>query len=179
MQNEKRLLSQKPLPHKHCSMVGLKLATHFFTYSGIFGVTCYQTFFAGIAAYKALPLEKFSDLQRVVFKGYFTIQVALQTILIASLPFKPSKAQILCLLGALLGSAANLFTINPKTDHVITRRSELCREEGKTYKDPTVSDDIKKLNKEFSKLHGQAMMANMVVLFSTVVYGFFFIAKVF
>lgn len=156
---------------------GFKLATHFFAYSGLFGMTCYQSFYAGIVSYRAIPLEMFGKLQHKIFPGYFAIQTALSALLIVSTPFTLTTAAKVSLGASLVGALVNLAIIMPKTHKIIVAREAQMEKEGKGYKDPTASDDMKALNKKFAKLHGISMLFNLGLLFGTFYYGYFFNSK--
>lgn len=155
----------------------LKLATHFFAYSGLFGMTCYQSFYAGITAYRAIPLDMFGKLQHKIFPGYFAIQSALSALLLISTPFKLTTAAKASLGASLIGALVNLIVIMPKTHTIIVAREAQMEKEGKGYKDPTASDDMKALNKKFAKLHGISMLFNLGLLLGTFYYGYYFNSK--
>lgn len=150
---------------------------HLLTYSALFGTTCYQSFYAGIAAYRALPLDMFSRLQSVVFPGYFLIQTVLSSILLVTSPFEQTKAGWISLGITAITAILNRVYIIPRTSAVTEKRNEQCRIEKKGWREPDVSDTMKALNKAFAKLHGQCMALNFSGLIALGVYGVYLTAR--
>lgn len=150
---------------------------HLLAYSALFGTTCYQSFYAGITSYRALPLEMFSRLQSKMFPGYFLIQSVLSGILLATPPFEQTKAGWISLVIIAVTSLINRFYIYPHTAVITEKRHEQCRIENKGWKDPDVSETMKSLNKAFGKLHGQSMVLNFSGLIALIVYGVYLTAR--
>lgn len=156
-------------------MVDLRGAVNFFAYSGLFGVTCYQSFFAGIVAYRALPVEMFGKLQHRVFPGYFKIQTALTAVVLATVPFQgDNKIEYSALAVNLISALYNLLYIMPRAHVIIEKREEQQKIEGKGYKDPDASQTMKDLNAAFAALHAKSMIANVAVIVGTFTYGTLF-----
>lgn len=153
------------------------LPVHFIAYSGLFGVTCYQSFFSGIISYKALPIEMFSKLQHRIFPGYFLIQTVLSAILFLTPPFALKSDGTASLAASLIGALSNLLLVMPTVDKIVSAREVLMEKEGKGYKDPTASDEMKALNKKFAKLHGISMLLNLAIILAVFYYGFYFVSR--
>ena len=77
-----------------------------------------------------------------------------------------------------VSSLFNLFVIVPKTTKIKRSRDQQMEIEGKSYKDPDVSDTMKALNEDFKKLHGRSMLANFGLIISTLVYGIMFVSQI-
>lgn len=144
---------------------------HLLGYSIVFGATCYQSFFAGIVAYKALPLEGFSALQNRIFPGYFAIQTVGTIFLLLTRPFVTSRVQNVALGVSLAAALINLGVILPKSQKISAARATQAAAEGKSWRDPTASDELKALNRQFGKLHGISVLLNFASVFSLGTYG--------
>ncbi|ODQ63871.1 hypothetical protein NADFUDRAFT_47677 [Nadsonia fulvescens var. elongata DSM 6958] len=148
---------------------------HVILYSLVFGSTAYQSFYAGIVAFKALPHDKFSALQARIFPGYFTFQTAASAALLASLSFMPlagaATAAYVSLGTATVGGLINVTTMMPITKEIMARRVKQQEIEGKHFKDPSASDEMKKINKEFGKSHGISILLNLAAFGGLLAYG--------
>lgn len=161
------------------SSVNFKLAANFFAYGALIGISGYQTFAAGIIAYRALPINMFGALQHKTFPVYFGLQAALSLIVLATIPFKSDNTyERVTMAFNLVSSLFNLFVIVPKTTKIKRSRDQQMEIEGKSYKDPDVSDTMKALNEDFKKLHGRSMLANFGLIISTLVYGIMFVSQI-
>jgi len=77
------------------------------------------------------------------------------------------------MLATFLTSAVNLGVVGPATTGVMKERKRQETKEGKKYYDEgEKSEEMKQLNKRFSKLHGASSLLNLMGFVSTVVYGF-------
>lgn len=151
---------------------------HLLVYSLAFGATVYQSFYAGIIAYRALPLEGFTALQTKIFPGYFSLQAASSAFLLLTPPFPPTFAGQFLLGTTLGGSLLNVSVISRWMDSIRKQREAQMELEGKHYKDPTASEDMKKLNKKFGASHGISVLVNMAVFLSYAGYGLVFSSKI-
>lgn len=157
------------------STLGSIAPYHVLLYSVLFGSTTYQSFYSGIVAFKTLPYDQFSALQARIFPPYFGFQAAASTLLLLTPPFKfvgvaATLAQA-SLGTAAVGSLANILWLGPKTRRVMASRKAQEGVEGKSCKDPTVSNDMKVLNKEFGKIHGLSVLFNMGSFLGLMLYG--------
>lgn len=154
------------------------LPVHFFSYGTLLGVSLYQSFYAGITAYKALPYEMFSKLQQKIFPGYFTIQTVLSAALLATSPFK-LQGPALYALSTIFGTAAiELFVILPKAAKIGLARMAQMEKEGKDARDPTASDDMKAIHKQFKKMHSVSVLVSMATVIAELYYGAYFVNRV-
>lgn len=72
---------------------------------------------------------------------------------------------------SLVGSIANMLWLGPTTRDIQNRSREQEAKEGKSCKDPNVSDEMKAINKEFGKIHGYSVIFNMGTFLGLLVYG--------
>lgn len=147
---------------------------HVLAYSILFGSVTYQSFFAGIIAFKTLPYQQFSNLQSRVFPVYFSLQTLLSTFLLISKPVhfeNTSKTATATLAIVFLTSLLNLLVLSPKTRQVMEARRQQEVIDGKSCKDPEPSADMFKLNQRFKKLHGVSVASNMIGFLALAFYG--------
>lgn len=145
---------------------------HLLLYSLLFGTTTYQTFYNGIIAYRVLPLKEFSSLQSRIFPTYFRFQAISSAILLALPPISPVPGAYYAVLGITFGTGLiNALILGPWNNRVKAKRDEQMEIEGKSYKDPSASDKMKDLNKQFGKAHGMSVSVNLVTFGSLLYYG--------
>lgn len=141
----------------------------------MFGTTTFQSFYNGIVAFKTLPYEHFSALQSKIFPPYFVFQTAASLFLLATPPVAFASSVLLAknlTLGvATLGGAANALYFGPKSRVVMAKRREQIAIEGKAHNDPTASDTMKQINKEFGKIHGLSVLCNLGTFLGLLAYG--------
>ena len=145
-------------------------SAHLLVYSTAFGASLYQSFYAGILAYRNLSIQDFSALQNALFPGYFALQVASSAVLLFT---KPARFGNRTLAIALVTSAVNAFVVLPLSQRVSKRRAEQAALEGKSWRDADISDELKGLNKEFAKYHSVSVLANFGTIGSLLAYGVF------
>lgn len=150
---------------------------HTLVYGTWWGSMFYTTFVAGIVMFKSLPRQTFRDVQEVLFPAYFqlhTLAIALLGVL-APLAFSAVTRQQWVLLGvSFVATLANLLWLEPATTAVMKKRASLEKTTaavaGAFY--PEGKDAaMKKLGKEFGKLHGLSSMANLVAMCTCIAYG--------
>jgi len=124
------------------------------------GSTLYQSFFAGIVAFKALPRPSFSKLQERIFPGYFALQTIAPLLMYLTRP-PQIKAWPFAVIG--LSGLLNLTVIGPLTTKVIKQRREVEARDAD-------STEMKTLNRKFGQAHGASSLTNMVTLLSTLYY---------
>ncbi|KAK9492257.1 hypothetical protein V1508DRAFT_356044 [Lipomyces doorenjongii] len=146
---------------------------HLFAYSILFGSTVYQSFFVGITAYRALPRQHFSALQLKIFPPYFAMQTVVPGFLLLTAPFSVAsdKLSLSSLVIAGATGLVNLMYIGPRTVKLMNLRKAQETKEGKKSYEDDVSEDMKKLNKEFGIVHGISTIVNLGTLFVTAFYG--------
>lgn len=146
---------------------------HLLLYSVLFGSTTYQSFFSGIVAYRVLPYDQFGALQGEIFPPYFKFQAAASTLLLLTPPVQfASRVAVTASLGvAAISSLTNLVWLGPRTRELKASRKAQETLEEKEYKDPTASQDMKNINKEFSRVHGASVVLNLGSFVGMLVYG--------
>ena len=60
----------------------------------------------------------------------------------------------------------------PSVNRIMNERHKVEREEGKSYNEPDISDQLKTLNKRFGIAHGCSSLINMAVVLSLLAYPF-------
>ncbi|KAK9459401.1 uncharacterized protein V1516DRAFT_679820 [Lipomyces oligophaga] len=152
---------------------------HLFTFGILFGSTVYQSFFVGIASFRALPRQHFAALQRKIFPPYFTMQTVAPLLLALTCPFGLKDTASMVLLGATsISGLVNLAIIGPKTVDLMIARKTQETKEGKKYYEEDVSQDMLDLNKKFGVMHGISAVVNLGTLFAISAYGVFLSAAI-
>jgi hypothetical protein len=80
-------------------------------------------------------------------------------------------AQAYALAAATVSNLANLLVIGPITSKVMFQRHKLEREEGKSYDQAGVSEQMKALNKRFGSLHGISSLLNLTTVLALSFHG--------
>lgn len=156
----------------HFSILQTSAPYHLLVYSYIFGTTAFHSFFVGPIAFRALSPQNFSALQERIFPRYFLMQsIGAVILMVLPKPFGPDAWHWSTLGVLLAGSAANMLFIGPRTTDIIHRRRAQEELEGKSAKDPTASDEMKALNRQFGKWHGISALSNLAVFLSLLIYG--------
>jgi len=71
----------------------------------------------------------------------------------------------------ILAQGSNYFVVGPLTSKTMFQRMRLEKEEGKSYNDSGVSDDMKALNRRFGMLHGVSSLANLGAVVALAFHG--------
>lgn len=153
-------------------------------FSYVFGATLWGSFFAGFIAFRALPRQQFGLLQSRVFPVFFSSATGVTATLLAiwtasheevredTFNLKsPEVVQAWMLIATVACQASNLLYLGPKTSEIMFQRHKLERAEKKQYNDPTASDDMKALNKQFGALHGISSLINLLSFFCLLAHG--------
>jgi hypothetical protein len=143
-------------------------------YSLLFGSSVWATFIAGPIAFKTLPRHQFGNLQHKTFPYYFSLSVALSTILSAVwVSMHPQVAKNITSVGLMdvaqlytiasvgVAQGINLLVVGPLTSKVMFERHKQEKSEGKTYSEAGISDEMRALNKRFGMLHGISSLLNL------------------
>ncbi|KAK1229809.1 hypothetical protein PQX77_007112 [Marasmius sp. AFHP31] len=143
-------------------------------YAWAFGTAVWVSFFGGVIAYKALPRHQFGALQHKTFPIYFVQSIFLSSALLGiwvfthpdvvshiAKPLVVDVAQVYALSSVIFAQGTNYFVIGPMTSRTMFQRHRLEKEEGKSYNDPGVSQEMKALNRRFGSLHGISSLANL------------------
>ncbi|KAF7367244.1 DUF4149 domain-containing protein [Mycena sanguinolenta] len=144
------------------------------TYGFLFGMSVWISFFGGVIAYKTLARPQFGQLQHKTFPIYFVLSLGLGSTLLGfwtvnhpvvlthyANPLVADVAQAYTLVLVLLAQGSNYFIIGPLTSKTMFERMKLEKEEGKSYTEAGVSDQMKGLNRRFGMLHGISSLANL------------------
>ncbi|KAI5781680.1 hypothetical protein DFH27DRAFT_580626 [Peziza echinospora] len=149
---------------------------HILLYGTLLGSTVFQSFIAGVLAYKALPRAQFSQLQQRIFPVYFTLQTIIPPLLYLTLP--PSSTSTsptpptLLIATTFLTGLTNLALVGPMTTRIMRERKKQETVEGKKYHDPGAkSVEMARLNRRFGMAHGVSALLNLVGLGAAVGYG--------
>lgn len=145
---------------------------HLILYSILFGSTTYQSFFAGIVAFKTLPYHNFGALQAKIFPPYFSLQAIASAVLLLTKPiaFTGQAANISLGISA-LGGLINLVVFTPMTRQIMELRKKQEGIDGKLCRDPDPSPEMAALNSKFRKIHGASVLLNTAAFLSLAFYG--------
>ena len=161
---------------------------HLLSYASVTGITLWHSFIGSPIAFKVLPRQQFGLLQSKLFPIYFSLQSALNGVCL--LTTSNRNARIIFLIG-LVSGVINLTVVGPWTtkydpitdavfviysflfvNRIMNERHKVEREEGKSYNEAGISDQLKALNKRFGIAHGCSALINMAVLLSLLAYPF-------
>lgn len=160
-----------------------------YSYGTLLGSTLFQSFIAGVVAFKVLPRPQFSTLQKHTFPVYFTLQTITPLAMLftypsgarrlipylSSTPVLQSSTDRLnvWLIGTMLVTAvANLVYVGPKTTEIMKIRKHQETRDGKAaYDKEPHSTEMQALNRQFSILHSISSVTNLVGLGAMVWYG--------
>lgn len=155
-------------------------------YAWLFGMSVWNSFFAGTIAYRALPRHQFGALQHRIFPAYFLSSILLSALLsglwISNHPGilsnlldlkKSDVFQLYMLSSVIWFQGCNHFVIGPMTSRTMFQRHKLEKKEGKDHHDVTVSDQMKSLNRRFAILHGFSSLGNLFAIIALLVHGLY------
>jgi len=169
---------------------------HILTYGTLLGMEFYQSFVAGVVAFRALTRPQFGTLQNKVFPVYFSLQTALPVILALTYPGSPSSvgtpsslpgvlaesnrwSVLVPLVTVVSTSLLNMFVAGPAVQKVMQdRKIQETRDGKKSYDPPPHSKEMQQLNKAFGKMHGISSLLNLVSFLATVGYGLTIAARI-
>jgi len=157
------------------------------SFGTLLGSEIFQSFIGGIVAFRALSRPQFSVLQQNLFPIYFGMQAFLPLVMLLSYP-SPSKAIPSGYQGVLHSSnrntvflplvimtvcgMSNWLFVGPMTTKTMRTRKHQETKDGKKYYDQGPhSEEMKKLNRKFSTLHGVSSLVNLVEVILTIVYA--------
>jgi len=160
---------------------------HLLCYSTLLGASLYQTFVMTKITFITLPRTAFTTLQKKVFPLYFRGQCAL--IFLTAITFPPhgllsmaqSKSGWIPFAVAASTGLLNLFVYEPRTRramiervHQATRDAMIVQEEDGSEHgtgDAKPSEDMKRLNRVFSKNHAMSIHLNLITIGSVLFHG--------
>ena len=158
----------------------------------LLGTEIFQSFIAGVTAFRVLPRPQFATLQQHTFPIYFSMQTALPIVLALTLPaertaigmspsgisgvLEPSnRLHVLTPIAIILvTSAINLAIVGPATTKTMRERKHQETRDGKmSYDAPPHSKEMQGLNQRFAAQHGASTLLNMAGCIATLWYGFY------
>ncbi|KAH7136080.1 hypothetical protein B0J11DRAFT_178194 [Dendryphion nanum] len=170
-------------------------AYHLLSYGTLLGSTLFQSFIAGVVAYRVLPRPQFSTLQKHTFPVYFTLQTVTPALLVLSYPRgplallpanfthgTPNKIASI-LIGTMLATGLlNLLYVGPQTTKIMVLRKHQETRDGLRKDDngfpgafpsenKTQSKEMQALNRQFGILHGVSTLVNLVGFGAMIWYG--------
>ncbi|KAF2201821.1 hypothetical protein GQ43DRAFT_440246 [Delitschia confertaspora ATCC 74209] len=170
---------------------------HILSYGVLLGSTLYQSFLAGIIAFRVLPRPQFSTLQQHTFPVYFLLQTIVPALLLLTHPSGPAKLlSYINPLGApsspsylnatspteklsavliaimFISGLVNWWVVGPATTKTMReRKHQETRDGKKSYDAPPHSKEMQALNKKFGMLHGVSSLVNLVAVVAEVWYA--------
>ncbi|KAJ4335808.1 hypothetical protein N0V95_008802 [Ascochyta clinopodiicola] len=162
---------------------------HLLSYGTLLGSTLFQSFIAGVVAFKVLPRPQFSTLQKHTFPVYFTLQTITPLAMLFTYPSGASrlvpylsstpvlqsatdKLNVWLISTMLVTAVANLVYVGPKTTDIMKIRKHQETRDGKAaYDKGPHSPEMQALNRQFSILHSISSITNLVGLGAMIWYG--------
>lgn len=158
------------------------------SYGTLLGSEIFQSFIAGITAFRVLPRPQFATLQSALFPIYFSMQTALPVLLALTFPAERTaigmtssslsgvleqKLHVLTPLSIIFAtSLANMVVVGPATTKCMRERKHQETKDGKkSYDPPPHSEAMQAYNKKFAQLHGVSSLLNIFGCIATVWYG--------
>ncbi|OAL51775.1 hypothetical protein IQ07DRAFT_586126 [Pyrenochaeta sp. DS3sAY3a] len=151
---------------------------HLLAYSTLLGTELYQSFVMTKVAFVALPRLAFTTLQKSVFPVYFQSQSLLILLVAATVPpFGPAsmvkeKNDWISLAVMSVTAGLNLLVYGPRTKDVMIERIHQATRDAKLELGAGMkSDEMKKLDRSFSKAHAMSIHLNLITIGATLWYG--------
>jgi hypothetical protein len=156
------------------------------SYGTLLGTEIFQSFIGGIISFRALSRPQFSVLQQHIFPVYFGMQATLPIFLALTYPSSASVSGgyagvlhddnrfsvLLPLVIMAICGLTNWIFLGPTTTKTMRKRKHQETKDGKKYYDAGPhSEEMKKLNTQFSMLHGFSSLVNLVQIICTIWYG--------
>ncbi|CAI9629715.1 unnamed protein product [Alternaria burnsii] len=144
---------------------------HLLAYSTLLGTELYQSFVMTKVAYQALPRSAFTTLQKRVFPIYFQSQSILLLVVAATFPphgpisIFQKRGDWIAFAIAGVTAGFNLIVFGPRTQALMIERVHQSQLKG------TMSDDMKVLNRAFSRAHAMSIHLNLITIGATLWYG--------
>ncbi|KAF2030964.1 hypothetical protein EK21DRAFT_64392 [Setomelanomma holmii] len=151
---------------------------HLFAYSTLLGTELYQSFVMTRVAYQALPRSAFTSLQKRVFPIYFRSQ-SLLLILVAGTtpPWGPASVVQqrnvwMPLVVAGVTAILTLLIYGPRTQTFMIERVHQATRDAKMHQGAeNPSEEMKDLNRFFSRSHAMSIHLNLLTIGATLWYG--------
>ncbi|EHS64262.1 uncharacterized protein PGTG_22143 [Puccinia graminis f. sp. tritici CRL 75-36-700-3] len=139
------------------------------------GSAVWVTTIGGLIMYKNMPRPSFGKIQEKLLPAYFKMTTGLSALMLGIHLKLGSSLHRSChgcsdstyvlrylLASMTISSLVNLCYVGPKTTEIMNARHELEAVEKKSYDDQDASDQMKLLNKQFSKIHGLSSGLNLI-----------------
>jgi hypothetical protein len=148
----------------------------------------FHSFVGGIVSFRVLSRPQFSVLQQNLFPIYFGLQAILPVLITMTYP-SPAPASVpnsfrgvlhsdnethvlVPLALMMMAGVVNWAIVGPETTKVMRKRKHQETKDGKKYYDAGPhSEDMQKLNRRFSSLHGVSSLVNVLEIVITIWYG--------
>lgn len=181
------------------SFTKLLAPLHLLAYSTLLGTQLYQSFVMVKISYQALPRSAFTTLQKRVFPIYFRSQSLLLVMTIATFPphgpslLAKEKGDWIAFLVAGVAAGLNLVVYGPRTRNAMIERIHQGKfsnkssnfkvsvrhinkatetRDGRQLVDVgAISDDMRKLNRSFSRNHAMSIHLNLITIGASLWYG--------
>jgi hypothetical protein len=168
---------------------------HLLAYSTLLGTELFQTFVITKVAYQALPRSAFTTLQKRVFPIYFKSQSLLLFLVAVTIPphgpfsILSTRTQWVTFLVAGVTAGFNFLVYGPKTRSLMIQRVHqgissciinekqgadmwtATRDAQLQFEAGALTDDMKKLNRSFSRAHAMSIHLNLITIGATLLYG--------
>lgn len=151
---------------------------HLLSYSALLGTELYQTFVNTKVCYQTLPRSAFTTLQKHLFPIYFRGQTLLLLLTAATIPpygpftLQASKSNWVPFSIAGVTAILNLVIYGPRTRQLMIDRIHQETRDGRKSNDPTeLSDDMKTLNRSFSRNHAMSIHLNLISIGAMIWWG--------
>lgn len=154
---------------------------HVLSFSTLLGTQLYQSFVMTKVCHQALPRTAFTTLQKRIFPIYFRGQTLLLFITAATIPpygpwtLKASKSNWVPFVVAGVTALLNLVVYGPRTRQIMVDRIYQETRDGRKATDATdateLSDDMRKLNRSFSRNHAMSIHLNLISMGAMIWWG--------
>lgn len=145
---------------------------HVLSYGTLLGTTLFQTFIVGPVQFTTIPRQQFGNIQAKLTPIYFGIQVVTAAACYFTVSDTTGTYNELLALGVTaLGSLINLLLVGPKTTSIMQRRHKMERLTNTKYDDVEVSDEMRKVNRQFNVMHSVGATINVVSVVALLAHG--------
>ncbi|KAI0150119.1 hypothetical protein F4776DRAFT_193092 [Hypoxylon sp. NC0597] len=151
---------------------------HLLSYSTLLGTELYQSFVMTKICHQVLPRSAFTTLQQRVFPLYFRSQALLLLLTAATIPphgyftLQESRSNWIPFAVAGVTALLNLMIYGPRTRQIMIDRIHQETRDGRKLSDITeLSDDMKALNRSFSRNHAMSIHLNLISIAAMILWG--------
>ncbi|KAF2794496.1 hypothetical protein K505DRAFT_275084 [Melanomma pulvis-pyrius CBS 109.77] len=151
---------------------------HLLAYSTLLGAELYQSFVVTKVCFQALPRSAFTTLQKRIFPLYFQGQSLLLVLVAVTFPshsvlsLAQKKGDWIPFVIAGVTAVLNLVIYGPRTQKVMVDRiHQETRDARKSSDEGEVSEEMRLLNRKFSRTHAMSIHLNLITVGATLWYG--------